>query len=56
MSDAEDAIAKHVRDSGNTVVMSASPVYGNGGDLATHVRLEAVDDFGWSFDRTIPNH
>ncbi|GAA1252019.1 hypothetical protein GCM10009665_48450 [Kitasatospora nipponensis] len=54
-STAEDAIAKHVRDTQRTITMSATPLYLNGGDVPSHIRLEAVDDFGWSFDQTIDN-
>ncbi|MCH0561485.1 DNA/RNA non-specific endonuclease [Streptomyces sp. MUM 16J] len=55
ISAAEDAIAAHVRSSGNTIMMSVTPIYGEARYRATHVRIEAVDDFGWSFDQTIPN-
>ncbi|WP_455568423.1 polymorphic toxin-type HINT domain-containing protein [Streptomyces globosus] len=55
ISAAEDAIAAHVRSSGNTIMMSVTPIYGEAKYRATHVRIEAVDDFGWSFDQIIPN-
>jgi RHS repeat-associated protein len=55
ISDAEGIIANHVASTGNPVIMSVTPIYGNGGVLATQVRLEAVDDFGWSFDQTLAN-
>ncbi|MCC0097614.1 DNA/RNA non-specific endonuclease [Streptomyces flavotricini] len=55
ISAAEDAIAAHVRSSGNTIMMSVTPIYGEAKYRATHVRIEAVDDFGWSFDQLIPN-
>jgi hypothetical protein len=55
ISTAEGVIADHVSSTGNAVIMSATPIYGNGGVLATHVRLEAADDFGWSFDQTLAN-
>ncbi|MFF0298601.1 polymorphic toxin-type HINT domain-containing protein [Kitasatospora sp. NPDC004614] len=52
---AENAIAAHVSSTGNTIIMSVTPIYGNGGVIPSHVMLEAVDDFGWSFKQTIPN-
>ncbi|MGW6686048.1 polymorphic toxin-type HINT domain-containing protein [Streptomyces sp. NPDC054961] len=55
ISNIEDMIAKYVRDTGRTVIMSVSPVYGSAKYRAEAVRIEAVDDFGWSFDKTIPN-
>ncbi|MGW0993220.1 polymorphic toxin-type HINT domain-containing protein [Streptomyces sp. NPDC002523] len=55
ISTAEDIIAAHVRRTKNTVTMSVTPIYGEAKYRATHVRIEAVDDFGWSFDETIPN-
>ncbi|MEV7526389.1 DNA/RNA non-specific endonuclease [Streptomyces sp. NPDC091371] len=56
ISTAEDVIAAHVRSSGNTIIMSVTPIYGAAKYRATHVRIEAVDDFGWSFDSgEIPN-
>ncbi|MGW1216392.1 DUF6531 domain-containing protein [Streptomyces sp. NPDC002499] len=55
VSTAEDLIADHVRSTGNTVIMSVTPEYANGGNVPSHVLLEAVDDFGWSFSRRIPN-
>ncbi|MDR3034867.1 MAG: DNA/RNA non-specific endonuclease, partial [Kitasatospora sp.] len=55
MSEAEGKIADHVRQSGRTVIVSSTPLYHNGGDVPSHIRLEAVDDFGWSFDRLIDN-
>ncbi|MGW4101975.1 DUF6531 domain-containing protein [Streptomyces sp. NPDC004976] len=55
ISDAEDLIAAHVRSSGNTVTMSVTPEYANGGDVPSDILIEAVDDFGWSFSRRLPN-
>ncbi|MBC2908243.1 DUF6531 domain-containing protein, partial [Streptomyces cupreus] len=55
ISDAEDLIADHVRSTRNTVTMSVTPEYANGGDVPSHVVIEAVDDFGWSFRRRLPN-
>ncbi|MEU9915188.1 RHS repeat-associated core domain-containing protein [Streptomyces sp. NPDC051001] len=55
ISDAEDLIAKHVRDTGNTVTMSVTPEYANGGNVPSHVLIEAVDDFGWSYSNRLPN-
>ncbi|PIB09020.1 MULTISPECIES: DUF6531 domain-containing protein [Streptomyces] len=55
ISDAEDLIADHVRSSGNTVIMSVTPEYAHGGNVPSHVLIEAVDDFGWSFSRRLPN-
>ncbi|WP_435284819.1 DUF6531 domain-containing protein [Streptomyces koelreuteriae] len=55
ISTAEDIIADHVRSSGNTVTMSVTPEYANGGNVPSHVLIEAVDDFGWSFNRRLPN-
>ncbi|GGN83691.1 hypothetical protein GCM10011579_072740 [Streptomyces albiflavescens] len=55
ISDAEDLIAAHVRSTGNTVTMSVTPEYAHGGNVPSHVLIEAVDDFGWSFSRRLPN-
>ncbi|MER7836707.1 DNA/RNA non-specific endonuclease [Streptomyces sp. NPDC096040] len=55
ISDAEDCIADHVRSTQNTVIMSVTPEYANGGNVPSHILIEAVDDFGWSFSRRIPN-
>jgi RHS repeat-associated protein len=55
ISAAEDLIADHVRSTGNTVTMSVTPEYANGGNVPSHVLIEAVDDFGWSFSRRLPN-
>ncbi|MFD4629334.1 RHS repeat-associated core domain-containing protein [Streptomyces sp. NPDC058284] len=55
ISKAEGQIADHVRASGNKVIMSVTPEYANGGDIPSHVLIEAVDDFGWSFRDRIPN-
>ncbi|MEU1182323.1 polymorphic toxin-type HINT domain-containing protein [Streptomyces sp. NPDC005820] len=55
ISSAEDEIAEHVRSTGRTIIMSVTPVYGAAKYRATHVRIEAVDDFGWSYDKLIPN-
>ncbi|MFE9437125.1 RHS repeat-associated core domain-containing protein [Streptomyces sp. NPDC006640] len=55
ISDAEDLIAGHVRSSGNTVTMSVTPEYANGGNVPSHVLIEAADDFGWSFSRRLSN-
>ncbi|MDQ1038314.1 RHS repeat-associated protein [Streptomyces sp. V3I8] len=55
ISDAEDLIADHVRSSGNTVTMSVTPEYAHGANVPSHVLIEAVDDFGWSFTRRLPN-
>lgn len=55
ISTAEDEIAAHVRQTGNTVTMSVTPEYANGGNVPSHVVIEAVDDFGWSFNRRLPN-
>ncbi|WP_282703315.1 DUF6531 domain-containing protein [Streptomyces sp. CC219B] len=55
ISDAEDLIADHVRSTRNTVTMSVTPEYANGGNVPSHVLIEAVDDFGWSFSRRLPN-
>ncbi|MEV6317393.1 DUF6531 domain-containing protein [Streptomyces sp. NPDC051776] len=55
ISDAEDLIADHVRSTGNTVIMSVTPEYAHGGNIPSHVLIEAVDDFGWSFRDRIPN-
>ncbi|MFF7868789.1 DUF6531 domain-containing protein [Streptomyces qaidamensis] len=55
ISTAEDIIAEHVRSSRNTVTMSVTPEYANGGNVPSHVLIEAVDDFGWSFSRRLPN-
>ncbi|MFD4261266.1 DUF6531 domain-containing protein [Streptomyces sp. NPDC058534] len=55
ISDAEDLIADHVRGTGNTVTMSVTPEYANGGSVPSHVLIEAVDDVGWSFSRRLPN-
>ncbi|MFD3931274.1 DUF6531 domain-containing protein [Streptomyces sp. NPDC058614] len=55
ISDAEDLIAGHVRSSGNTVIMSVTPEYAHGGNVPSHVLIEAVDDFGWSFSTRLPN-
>ncbi|MER5470447.1 DUF6531 domain-containing protein [Streptomyces sp. NPDC002685] len=55
ISDAEDLIAGHVRSSGNTVIMSVTPEYAHGGNVPSHVLIEAVDDFGWSFSRRLSN-
>lgn len=48
-------IAKYVRDTGRTVVMSVTPIYGDAKYRAVGVRIEAVDDFGWAYDKTFPN-
>ncbi|MGW7277362.1 DUF6531 domain-containing protein [Streptomyces sp. NPDC054844] len=55
ISTAENEIAGHVRQTGNTVIMSVTPEYANGGNVPSHVLIEAVDDFGWSFNRRLPN-
>ncbi|MGW6533244.1 DUF6531 domain-containing protein [Streptomyces venezuelae] len=55
ISDAEGIIADHVRNSGNTVVMSVTPEYANGGVVPSHVLIEAADDYGWSFSRRLSN-
>ncbi|MGW7405288.1 DNA/RNA non-specific endonuclease [Streptomyces sp. NPDC054833] len=55
ISTAEDEIADHVRTTGNTVTMSVTPEYANGGNVPSHVLIEAVDDFGWSSTRRLPN-
>ncbi|WP_456044127.1 DUF6531 domain-containing protein [Streptomyces tendae] len=55
ISDAEDLIAGHVRATGNTVTMSVTPEYANGGNVPSHVIIEAVDDFGWSYRNRLPN-
>ncbi|MEU8745999.1 RHS repeat-associated core domain-containing protein [Streptomyces parvulus] len=55
ISTAENEIAAHVRQTGNTVTMSVTPEYANGGNVPSHVLIEAVDDFGWSFNRRLPN-
>ncbi|MEU6255305.1 DUF6531 domain-containing protein [Streptomyces sp. NPDC047043] len=55
VSTAEDLIADHVRSTRNTVIMSVTPEYANGGNVPSHVLIEAADDFGWSFSRRIPN-
>ncbi|MGY6656849.1 polymorphic toxin-type HINT domain-containing protein [Amycolatopsis sp. TRM77291] len=55
ISDAEDLIAEHVKLSGNTIIMSVTPEYGGGGVVPSHVVIEAVDDFGWSFRRRLTN-
>ncbi|MER5483294.1 polymorphic toxin-type HINT domain-containing protein [Streptomyces sp. NPDC002812] len=55
ISKIEVMIADHVRDTGRAVIMSVSPVYGAAKYRAEAVRIEAVDDFGWSFDQTVSN-
>ncbi|MGW0821526.1 DUF6531 domain-containing protein [Streptomyces sp. NPDC002845] len=55
ISTAEDLIADHVRSTGNTVIMSVTPEYAHGGNVPSHVLIEAVDDFGWSFSSRLPN-
>ncbi|MFG2023033.1 DUF6531 domain-containing protein [Streptomyces sp. NPDC048825] len=55
ISDAEDLIAQHVRSTQNTVTMSVTPEYANGGNVPSHVLIEAVDDFGWSYSTRLPN-
>jgi UDP:flavonoid glycosyltransferase YjiC (YdhE family) len=55
ISDAENLIADHVRSSRNTVIMSVTPEYAHGGNVPSHVLIEAVDDFGWSFSRRLSN-
>ncbi|MGC0384811.1 DUF6531 domain-containing protein [Streptomyces sp. SAI-129] len=55
ISDAEDLIAAHVRATGNTVTMSVTPEYAHGGNVPSHVLIEAVDDFGWSYRNRLPN-
>ncbi|MET9856363.1 polymorphic toxin-type HINT domain-containing protein [Streptomyces sp. NPDC006450] len=52
---AEGEIAKHVERTGNTVIMSVTPIYGRAKERPTHVIIEAVDDFGWSFYKEIAN-
>ncbi|WP_406204350.1 polymorphic toxin-type HINT domain-containing protein [Kitasatospora sp. NBC_01560] len=51
----EDLIAKHVENTGNTVIMSVTPHYDNPGALATRITIEAVDDFGWTLKKTLSN-
>jgi hypothetical protein len=55
ISDFEDAIAAHVRGSGNTILMSVTPEYANGGVIPSHVLIEAVDDHGWSVAQRFAN-
>ncbi|WP_328771221.1 RHS repeat-associated core domain-containing protein [Streptomyces sp. NBC_00286] len=55
ISDAEDLIAQHVRSTQNTVTMSVTPEYANGGNVPSHILIEAVDDFGWSYSTRLPN-
>ncbi|MEW5628853.1 DNA/RNA non-specific endonuclease, partial [Streptomyces hydrogenans] len=55
VSDAEKVIADHVTNTKNTVIMSVTPIYGSAKYRATHVVIEAVDDFGWSFYAKIDN-
>ncbi|MFE4548585.1 DNA/RNA non-specific endonuclease, partial [Streptomyces sp. NPDC056785] len=55
ISDVENSIADHVRATGNTVLMSVTPFYRNGGVRASHVLIEAVDDHGWSISHLLPN-
>ncbi|WP_051816811.1 hypothetical protein [Kitasatospora sp. NRRL B-11411] len=55
MSDAGGKIVDHVRHSDRTVIVNSTPLYHNGGDVSSHIKLEAVDDFGWSFDQMIEN-
>ncbi|MEU9247388.1 DUF6531 domain-containing protein [Streptomyces sp. NPDC048385] len=55
ISDAEDLIANHVRATQNTVIMSVTPEYANGGNVPSHILIEAADDFGWSYSNRIPN-
>ncbi|GAB2929735.1 DUF6531 domain-containing protein [Streptomyces mayteni] len=53
---AENQIADHVRNTGNTVIMSVTPEYASAtADIPSHILIEAVDDFGWSFRERIPN-
>jgi hypothetical protein len=55
ISDLEDAIAAHVRNSGNSILMSVTPEYSNGGVVPSHILIEAVDGYGWSVRERIPN-
>ncbi|TDC27143.1 hypothetical protein E1265_02370 [Streptomyces sp. 8K308] len=56
ISDVEDMIAAHVENTGNTVILSVTPEYASAtADIPSHVLIEAVDDFGWSFRERIPN-
>ncbi|MEV0152205.1 RHS repeat-associated core domain-containing protein [Micromonospora sp. NPDC050686] len=55
ISDVEDMIAAHVRQTGNTVIMSVTPLYENGGVVPSHVLIEAVDDFGFNISRKMDN-
>ncbi len=55
ISDLEDAIAAHVRNSGNSILMSVTPEYANGGVVPSHILIEAVDGYGWSVRERIPN-
>ncbi|MFG2474276.1 DNA/RNA non-specific endonuclease [Streptomyces fagopyri] len=41
ISDVENSIAEHVRTTKNTVLMSVTPLYRNGGVRASHVLIEA---------------
>jgi hypothetical protein len=34
---------------------NVTPEYANGGNVPSHILIEAVDDFGWSFSRRLPN-
>ena len=55
MSDAEGVIAEHVVSAQRALIISSTPLCLNGGALPGRIRLEAVDDFGWSYDRAIDN-
>ncbi len=56
ISEVENLIAAHVRNSGNTVILSVTPEYASAvADIPSHVLIEAVDDFGWSFRERIPS-
>ncbi|MFG2294992.1 RHS repeat-associated core domain-containing protein [Streptomyces sp. NPDC048603] len=55
ISKAEDMIADYVRDTGDTVILSVTPIYGDAKYRAVGVRIEAVGESGWSYDKTFPN-
>ncbi|MFF5055893.1 DUF6531 domain-containing protein [Micromonospora sp. NPDC000663] len=55
IADVENRIAQHVSSSQNSVFMSVTPVYENGGVVPSHVIIEAVDDFGWSVYEKVRN-